>query len=217
MPPTRSDIDTVTAAERAYSYIRQRLFDGTYEGGAMLSEGEIAAALKISRTPVHEALLRCEFEGHVRMYPKRGALVLPVSAKEIQDVLVTRRLIETYAIEKACETGFLGPGLLALVEKQAELIAAGKDDVFSDSDSEFHHRIVTATGNTLLTKAYGLARDVPLRVGNGDIGNDPDRAAHIIEEHAVIAQAVVDRDPIAARAAVELHLDHALQSLLRAI
>lgn len=217
MPPTRSEIDTVTAAERAYSHIRHRLFDGTYEGGMMLSEGEIAEALKISRTPVHEALLRCEFEGHVRLYPKRGALVLPVSIKEIQDVLVTRRLIETYAIEKACETGLLGPGLLTLTEKHAELLAAGQDDKFSDSDSEFHNRIVIATGNTLLARAYSLARDVPLRVGNSNMRNDPGRVAHIIEEHIAIAQAIVDRDPVAGRAAVETHLDHAMQSILRAI
>ncbi|MYS80736.1 GntR family transcriptional regulator [Embleya scabrispora] len=217
MSSTRTGSGGLSAPERAYAHIRERLFDGTYAGGMMLSEGEIAESLAMSRTPVHEALLRCEFEGHVRLYPKRGALVLPVSAKEIQEVLVTRGLIEVYAVEQAGASGALGPGLLEMVDAQAALLAEGEDDKFSAADDDFHRRIVVATGNSLLTKAYALARDVPLRVGNSNLRNDPGRAEQVIAEHRAIAQAIADRDPAAARAAVEAHLDHAMQSLLRAI
>ncbi len=55
----------------------------------------------MSRTPVREALLRLETEGLIKLYPKKGALVLPVSAQEIADVVETRLLVEEHAARKA--------------------------------------------------------------------------------------------------------------------
>lgn len=202
------------AAERAYQYLRARLFDGTYVGGMMLSEGEIASTLNMSRTPVHEALLRCEFEGHVRLYPKRGGLVLPVTAKEIDDVLEARRLIEIYAVEKACETGRLAPELFASLAEQETLLREGRDDEFTLADRAFHTSIVAATGNALLVRAYAIARDVPLKVATWNIRRDLRRTVEVIEEHRAIVQAISDRDAAAARSAVEEHLARARTSLL---
>ena len=49
-------------------------------GGELITEGEIAEALGMSRTPVRAAFAQLEAEGLLRLYPKRGALVVPVSA-----------------------------------------------------------------------------------------------------------------------------------------
>ncbi|MEE3921880.1 GntR family transcriptional regulator [Micromonospora sp. BRA006-A] len=70
-----------------------------YPGGQLVSEGEIAEAT-VSRTPVREALLRLETEGLVKLYPKRGALIRPVSAREIADVIEARRLVELHAADR---------------------------------------------------------------------------------------------------------------------
>ena len=67
----------------------------------LLTEGELAEAVGVSRTPVREALLRLEVEGLIKLYPKKGALVLPVSAQEITDVVETRLLVEQHAVRKA--------------------------------------------------------------------------------------------------------------------
>ena len=66
----------------------------------MLSEGQIALAVGVSRTPVREALLRLEAEGVLRLLPKRGALVLPVTTEQMLDLIEARRLIETFAVRK---------------------------------------------------------------------------------------------------------------------
>src|SRR3954465_8181531 len=86
-----------TATSRAYDHLKQAILDRAYPGGALLSEGEVAAQVGVSRTPVREALLRLEPEGPVRLYPKRGALVLPASPQEITDVLETREVVETFS------------------------------------------------------------------------------------------------------------------------
>ena len=95
----------MTRTERAYAYTKQRVLDATYAGGDLLTEGEVADALGISRTPVREAFVRLEAEGLLRLYPKRGALVVPVSAGEVEAVMETRLLVERFAFGKAIERG----------------------------------------------------------------------------------------------------------------
>lgn len=52
-----------SAAERAYRHLKQAILEQVYPGGLLISEGEIAEAAGVSRTPVREALLRLEAEG----------------------------------------------------------------------------------------------------------------------------------------------------------
>src|SRR3954466_12275201 len=113
-----------TATSRAYDHLKQAILDRAYPGGALLSEGEVAAQVGVSRTPVREALLRLEAEGLVRLYPKRGALVLPVSPKEISDVLETRELVETFAAGKAPLDPALIDDLTGFLEAMREHAAA---------------------------------------------------------------------------------------------
>src|SRR6476660_9315497 len=89
------------AADRVYTHVKQGVLERRYEGGTLLTEGELAEAVGVSRTPVREALLRLEVEGLIRLYPKKGALVVPVSAQEAHDVVEARALIEEWAAGRA--------------------------------------------------------------------------------------------------------------------
>src|SRR3954454_11790638 len=93
------------AAERAYQHLRTAILSREYAGGALITEGEVSEAVGVSRTPVREAFLRLQAEGLLRLYPKRGALVVPVSAQEIDDVMETRGMIERFAVEKVFASG----------------------------------------------------------------------------------------------------------------
>ena len=89
------------AKDRAYAYVKERILEGAYPGGELLSEGEVAEALEVSRTPVREAFLLLEAEGLMRLYPKRGALVVPVSPGEDRvppggDARTAGRLVEAH-------------------------------------------------------------------------------------------------------------------------
>lgn len=97
----KADPKPPPAAERVYAHIKEAVLDRRYEGGTLLTEGDLAEAVGVSRTPVREALLRLEVEGLIKLYPKKGALVLAVSAQEISDVVETRLLVEEFAARKA--------------------------------------------------------------------------------------------------------------------
>ena len=68
------------AAQHAYAHIKERLLDGRFAGGTLLSENDLAQRLGVSRTPVRHAFALLQAEGLLELYPKRGALVVPVLA-----------------------------------------------------------------------------------------------------------------------------------------
>src|SRR3954465_1157515 len=150
------------AKERAYAYTKQRGLDSRFPGGSMLSEGEVANALELSRTPVREAFTQLESEGLLRLYPKRGALVVPVSAAELEDGIETRWVIERYAIERAIAApGDVVAALCRLTERQEELTGGE----FVEADRAFHRTLVEATGNRILLGLYDSLRDRQRRMG----------------------------------------------------
>src|SRR6201991_4935680 len=112
----------MSASELAYRDVKARILDGSLPGGELISEGEVAEALGMSRTPVRAAFGQLEAEGLLRLYPKRGALVVPVSAQETEAVMETRWVIERYAIERVIpRPGDLPQQLLAAVDAHEQL------------------------------------------------------------------------------------------------
>jgi DNA-binding GntR family transcriptional regulator len=193
------------AAARAYQAIKGAILDRTYVGGTLLTEGELAEAVGVSRTPVREALLRLEADGLVRLYPKKGALVLPVSADEIADVLETRELVETHTAVRAIGA----PGLLdALATHLAAMRAAreaGDTVAFMTADRAFHHAVVAAAGNAVLTGLYDSLRDRQLRMGVEYMRSGPERMDRAVAEHETIVGALASGNAERVRRSVHRH------------
>lgn len=196
------------AADRVYTHVKQGVLDRRYEGGTLLTEGELAEAVGVSRTPVREALLRLEVEGLIKLYPKKGALVLPVSAQEIKDVVETRILVEEHAARKAV------PAPPSLIERLEELLARQKEQAAAGdlaaaavTDRCFHAEIVRSGGNEILSRLYDQLRDRQLRMGVAVMYSHPDRIAKTLVEHEEILQALRSGDTEAAVGLVHRHID----------
>jgi DNA-binding GntR family transcriptional regulator len=201
------------AKDRVYAHVKERILDGEHPGGTLLSEGEVAAALSVSRTPVREAFLLLEAEGLMRLYPKRGALVVAVSPEEVRDVMETRLLVERHAAARVAARGpDLAAALADLLREQERLVARGDHAAFVRSDREFHRVVVAAAGNAVLTRLYDTLRDRQRRMGAASIARDPELAARFLEGHRAIARALAAGDPAAAEEAVREHLDQAREA-----
>src|SRR3954447_8668277 len=75
----------------AYAALKEAIRENTFPPGYQGSEQEIATRLGMSRTPVHEAIIRLQEEGLVRVLPKRGVVVLALSPddmREVYDVII---------------------------------------------------------------------------------------------------------------------------------
>ncbi|MGW6732192.1 GntR family transcriptional regulator [Streptomyces sp. NPDC055013] len=195
------------AADRVYTHVKQGVLDRRYEGGTLLTEGELADAVGVSRTPVREALLRLEVEGLIKLYPKKGALVLPVSAQEIKDVVETRMLVEEHAARKAVPAP---PGLIERLEellaRQKAQAAAGDLAGAAVTDRCFHVEIVRSGGNEILSRLYDQLRDRQLRMGVAVLHSHPDRIAKTLVEHEEILQALRAGDAEEAVGLVHRHI-----------
>jgi DNA-binding GntR family transcriptional regulator len=196
----------VPAAARAYHAIKESILDRTYPGGTLLTEGELAGAVGVSRTPVREALLRLEADGLVRLYPKKGALVLPVSAGEIADVVETRELVEIHTALRAVGAAGLTDLLRDHLADMRSAREAGDTLAFMAADRAFHHAVVAAAGNAVLTSLYDSLRDRQLRMGVEYMRSGPERMDRAIAEHETIAEALEGGHAERVRRSVHRHI-----------
>ncbi|WP_073223322.1 GntR family transcriptional regulator [Streptomyces sp. NBRC 110465] len=195
------------AAERVYTHIKEAVLDRRYEGGTLLTEGDLADAVGVSRTPVREALLRLEVEGLIKLYPKKGALVLAVSAQEIKDVVETRLLVEEFAARKAVPASpRLIERLEQLLEEQRQLAEAGDLAAVAVTDRCFHAEIVRHAGNEILSRLYDQLRDRQLRMGVAVMEAHPGRIEANITEHAELLGAISAGDADGAARVVRRHV-----------
>jgi DNA-binding GntR family transcriptional regulator len=212
-----------SAADRAYAYVRGEIMARRMAGNDLVSEGQIADAVGVSRTPVREALLRLQAEGLLRLLPKRGALVLPVTAEEMADVLETRRLVETFAARKIVTDGPVGSLVAALNRHLDDMRAAAKrrdTAAYVEADRAFHLEMVAAAGNEILTSLYRSLRDRQLRMGVVNLladegATDTTRMRNSADEHKRITEAIASRSVRAVDAAINEHLDDASRLLTR--
>ena len=210
-----------SAAERVYQHVRTGILTRRFADNDLLAEGRIAEETGVSRTPVREALLRLEAQGMVRLLPKRGALVLPVSVQEWRDVLATRELVETHCVRRVIESGQAPRLTGSLARKVTELQdAARKGDVaaYVTADRDFHATIVAAAGNDILARLYVSLRDRQLRMGAANLFaeggfTDVARTDRTIADHQGIADAIADQDVARAVALVVEHLATAAKTL----
>ncbi|HEX3589987.1 MAG TPA: GntR family transcriptional regulator [Pseudonocardiaceae bacterium] len=197
------------AARRAYVATKDLILSGRLPAGSLLSEGEIAGRLSLSRTPVREAFLRLETEDLLHLIPKRGAVVVPVPATEAADVLDVRLALETAAVRRLRGRDDLTAvlaGLDELADRQAGFAADRLVAEFAEVDEEFHRAIVHAAGNAVADKFYATLADRQRRMTIGAVGPHPDRLAAIVAEHRTLRDLVADRDVPGFAAFLERHL-----------
>jgi DNA-binding GntR family transcriptional regulator len=202
----------VSAAARAYAHLKERLLDGRIPGGTLLSENELAQHLGVSRTPVRQAFVQLEGEGFLELYPRRGALVVPVSAAEVEDVFEARLLVEAHCVRRTARAGAALAGELqaTLADQQRALAAGGP--AFARADRAFHRVIVAAAGNAILTRLYDALRDRQERLAAAALARDPARAERLLGEHRAIAEALERGDAESAAHLTATHLRAARES-----
>ncbi|MFE7407330.1 GntR family transcriptional regulator [Isoptericola sp. NPDC057559] len=188
----------LSAAERAYRLTKAKILSGEVPGGRLLAEGDIAAELGISRTPVHEAFLRLDTEGLLAVAPRRGAAVVPMAPDEARDVLEMREAVERSTARRALAHGRPAEAVIeelrAHVERQRAASAQGDVDAFAEADSAFHGVLVRASRNQTAVQFMGLLRDRQLRLMYQHLHVGPEEVATALAEHEAMLAAVEQGD-----------------------
>ena len=201
-----------SAQDVVYRWLKQHVLTLPRHEGTFLTEAEVCRAIGISRTPVREALLRLESDGLLKIVPKKGAYVPPVTEAEVEAVMQARGLVEDWCVRRAAVSNEpLAAQLERLVSQQEEFQQTPVK--FIEYDREFHRAIVRSAGNPILADFYESLRDRQLRMGLLAIAASEARSGTVLAEHTAIVQAVRLGDPERAAAAMALHLSNTLVAL----
>lgn len=83
-----------TAVLLAHAQLRQLILAERLKPGEWLRQEELATRLRISRTPIREALRLLAEEGLIKLEPHRGARVSPLSLEELEEIYAARMGLE---------------------------------------------------------------------------------------------------------------------------
>lgn len=145
-------------------HVRRRIFDGTFRAGEYLRLDQMAVELGISVTPVREALLNLCAEGLLVQRPRRGFMVLELTARDMADVANVQAFIGGELAARAAEN-ITGDQLSRLRAIQLELEQAYEANDLERTvrlNHEFHRLINVAADSPKLTQFMsGITRYAP--------------------------------------------------------
>lgn len=238
MPPSASPYGTFSRRSlhgQIAHQIGARILSGELPPGTALpNEAEFSIELRISRTVLREAIKLLAAKGLVESRPKTGTKVRPsdqwnmldpdiltwrLASGDIQGfadhLYEMRRIIEPQAAALAAERGSAAD--LAAITAALEAMAAATDVPESiGPDLAFHRAILAATGNQMLG-ALGVVIAAALTAGFQLSGSHPDAPRISIPDHSAVLDAIVARDPAAARDAMEALLGRASRNVAQAL
>jgi DNA-binding GntR family transcriptional regulator len=158
-------LKATTLRAEAFHAIRRDILGGRLAPGTKLVEADLAARLGVSRNPVREAIARLEQQGLVVSIPNRGTFIAQPTPDQALDMFMLRAHLEHLGLRLAyahwsadtfASVADVAGDMARFVECAGEL----DDDVWGDFsllDTEFHTRLVQASGSTALLRAWETA------------------------------------------------------------
>jgi len=188
--------------------LRQAILSGRLKPGERLVEERLADEFGVSRNPVREAIRVLASEGLVEVTARRGASVASLSEQEARETIEVRALLEGQNARLAARRH--DKDVLQRIEvvlnKGTEAVAAGRYELLSDLNQQFHHELAEAGKNRVLSDLLKRLRE---RTAMLFSPADPERQARTWEEHAAILRAIINRDE---RAAATLAAEHVMRA-----
>ena len=136
--------------EDVHAQLKNAIVDGTLAPGEQLRDGDLAARLGVSRTPVREALLELARAGLVRAVPGRSTVVAPIDPAAVRDAQAVVAAMHALAVRVAVPH-LTASDLDEMRAANADFAAAqrrGDLDGAMDADARFHAVPVARSGNT---------------------------------------------------------------------
>jgi DNA-binding GntR family transcriptional regulator len=185
----------------AYNALKRRIIDLTLPPGASFSEGELAAELGFSKTPVREALARLRQERLVEAVARSGYRVTPVTIKGARDQFELRALLEGEAAATAARRG-VDVDELAELERLCHASYRPDDQSsisrFLEANTRLHVGLAVLGGNDALAMMLQQVLEQLERLFNVGLAMNA-RADELVHEHEELLAAVRSGDEDLAR------------------
>lgn len=183
-----------------------------------LNQVQVAKQLGVSRMPIRAAVPELVAEGLLEPLAGGGVAVRELTASDVRQVFDVRLALETRAAHIVAEQGS-DEGvrkIQAMVDRHLPVFPTYSMADLLAADRDFHMSILTETNNAYFQRSIVPVWSIVERAMVSVMHIRPvfDSAWN---EHAAIARALADRDPDAAEAAMQQHLNGAAEKLATSI
>jgi DNA-binding GntR family transcriptional regulator len=197
---------------QVYAVLLGRIRSGELRPGMRVREEDVAALLKVSRTPVREAFTRLQARGLLEA-SSGGLAIAEITRGQIMSLYAMRAVLEGAAARFAAENASQAD--IAGLKHVSRLFASrrGSAATMARINTAFHEAIYEAAHNRYLTRmledlndSLALLPDTTFSIAG--------RTAAARREHEAIVTAIEARDPDGAEGAARKHIDLALGARL---
>ncbi len=204
--------------DEVYTSLKEAILTGEVVPGERLSIGRLLKDIRLSHTPIREALLKLEQEGFVSRLPSGGFIASQLSRKDIEEILDIRGLLESYAvvfaIHQASEKDIVA--LENNVKESTNYLRKRKIDQVSRLNTQFHYQLCRFCRNerllallTDLNEKFFQYRSVILGV--------PALSKVSVDQHKKMIHALRKKDPVKLKNLILQHISESKTIVLGAI
>jgi DNA-binding GntR family transcriptional regulator len=193
--------------EAVTAELRRMIVDGRLEPGGRINEVHLAEQLRVSRTPLREALAKLEQEGALISVARVGHFVRPLTLKELDDIYPIRAVLDPEALRLAGVPS--SERLSRLRQINARMEAERDPDTIIGLDDDWHRELIAECPNqALLELIEQLIRrthryELLLMRERGNVGK-------ALNHHSEIIAALERSDLPAACALLRANMEHGL-------
>lgn len=195
-----------TGREYALRMLKENIIHLDLIPGTMLSENELAGEMKLSRTPVREALLELSKSGIVEVFPQRGSALSLIDYSMVEEARFMRNVLECAVVELDCE--MKAPEMLEELEANVRLqefyLENRSSEKLLELDNQFHRMLFIMAGKPQI---YSLMSSITIhfdRVRSMSLATV--KELKTVSDHRAILDAVKAGDKQKARELMEIHL-----------
>lgn len=133
--------------QRAYEDVREAIMCGNLEPGSWVSQVQLAASLKVSRTPLREALRRLQSEGLVQLDFNRRLRIAPLSLPELESLYALRIATEPLAVRLSVPqlTAADLDAMSVHLGQMRDGVDRGAEDAVVGPHRDFHFQLIAHT------------------------------------------------------------------------
>ena len=207
-----------TLADIIYMKIKEEIVELELRPGEKLSEVQLAKKFQVSRAPVRDAVRKLHQDNLVLVKPQIGTIVSPISLEKAMNICELRLLLEPYAAEIAARNiTESDQNLLNEQFLQLDLyVGETKRKCVHETDLMLHRTILRLSGNKELYRIIDRYTDEINRIkrATAKLAN---RLAPTEQEMREIYNALRQKNPQAAKEAMQLHITNLTKAIERAL
>lgn len=204
--------------EDAYRIIKTNILSCQFPPNEFIDEKLLIEKYQMSRTPIREALSSLEREKLVKIYPKKGILVLGLTLSDVNQTFEVRMLIEPYILENYLD--LVDREKLDALENETQGLLSDEHASASDFtklDDRFHRSLSEACTNDYLTDILNRVYDQNERIRHLSGPAIWERHKDAAREHLEIIHYIKEKQPEEVKAALKYHIIKSREAALQAL